>query len=184
MSLTPSNMNPLGSPAPDFKLPDTQGNNISLKAITKENGVLVVFMCNHCPFVLHIAEFLEPLHQKLAEIGIGMVAINANDAAEYPADSPEKMLAFAEQSGFSFPYLFDKTQAVARSYDAACTPDFFLYDDDLKLFYRGQLDASRPNNGVPVTGEDLLAAASALANGSEYTAEQKPSIGCNIKWKD
>ncbi|WP_428243769.1 thioredoxin family protein [Gynuella sp.] len=184
MALTPSIMAPLGSIAPDFKLPDGQGRHVSLSEAARENGLLVVFMCNHCPFVKHIAGFLEPLHQKLADMNIGMVAINANDITDYPEDAPDKMVAISEEHGFTFPYLYDESQTTARSYDAACTPDFFLYDQDLKLFYRGQLDNSRPGNGNPITGKDLLEAAEAIVGKTAYSGTQNPSVGCNIKWKE
>ena len=184
MALTPSNMAPLGTTAPDFKLPDGQGQEHTLKSIADENGILVVFICNHCPFVKHIADFLEPLKQKLAELKIGMVAISANDISDYPEDAPDKMAALSAEKGFTFPYLYDESQAVAKSYGAACTPDFFLYDQALKLFYRGQLDDSRPGNGNPITGKHLLEAANAITSHTPYTATQNPSVGCNIKWKE
>ena len=183
MALVSSTMVPLGSPASQFTLPDGLGRWFSITDVMGKDGLLVVFICNHCPFVRHLAGFLQPLHDQLTTMGIGMVAINANDVIYYPDDAPEKMVAFAQQQGFNFPYLFDETQAVARQYDAVCTPDFFLYDQALRLFYRGQLDDSRPGNHRPIDGKDLLAAAAALRQRTPYSASQIPSVGCNIKWK-
>ena len=184
MALVNSSMISLGTQAPEFRLPDGEGKVFDLGDIKGSNGLLVAFICNHCPFVKHIVGKLEALHQELLARGIGMVAINSNDVLTHPQDSPDHMLEFASGSGFTFPYLYDESQDIARSYDARCTPDFFLFDAELKLFYRGQLDASRPGNDVPVSGEDLLAAATALAEHRPFAGVQLPSIGCNIKWRD
>ncbi|HEY7883638.1 MAG TPA: thioredoxin family protein [Cellvibrionaceae bacterium] len=183
MARTPSNMLPLGTSLPAVTLPDGTGKMHSLADCTGSKGTLVMFICNHCPFVIHIAEFLKPLNHQLNALGISAVAISANDVEAYPADAPEKMLDFAAQYGLTFPYLYDESQDVARTFDAACTPDFYLFDGDNKLAYRGQLDDSRPGNDVPVTGVDLLTAAKALSDGEPLSTEQKPSLGCNIKWK-
>ncbi len=184
MVLTPSMMMPLGTVAPDFTLPDAvSGKMISLSKIKGELGTLVMFICNHCPYVVHLQSALGQLSQDYLNSGIAIVAINANDIIEYPADSPEKMTAFAQQNGFQFPYLFDETQAVAQAYQAACTPDFFLFDSELKCVYRGQFDDSRPGNDKPVTAHDLRAALQALIHHQAIDSHQQPSMGCNIKWK-
>lgn len=183
MALTPSNMVPLGTPAPDFELPDPTGKVYRLADVRGPNGLLVVFMCNHCPFVKHLKPALAEAGRRLAEKGVGMVGINSNDVTQYPDDAPEKMLEDIREFGYTFPYLYDESQAVARAYDAACTPDFYLFDKDLKLVYRGQFDDSRPGNGIPVTGADLYAAVDAMVEGRPVSPNQKPSIGCNIKWK-
>lgn len=181
MALTPSNMIELGSPAPDFELPDPKtGHNLSLSEAAGNKGLLVMFICNHCPFVKHIEAGLVQLGQDYSDSGIAIVAISSNDVVSHPDDSPEKMA----EKPYPFPYLYDETQAVAKAYDAACTPDFFLYDGSLKLVYRGQFDDSRPGNDTPVTGKDLRAAMDALLAGKPPLAEQKPSIGCNIKWRE
>lgn len=182
MALTPSNMLPLGTVAPDFSLPDGAGQIYSLPDCKKEKGILVAFICNHCPFVIHIKPQLAEMGRQLAAKGIGMVAISTNDVENFPADSPEKMLEDAQAFGYEFPYLYDESQEIAKAYDAACTPDFYLFDADLKLVYRGQFDSSRPSNDVPVTGEDIYSAVEALLAG-EMIENQLPSIGCNIKWK-
>lgn len=184
MSLTPSMMTELGTPAPQFSLPDTNGKTVSLGDFAGHEGLLVVFMCNHCPYVKHIKEGLVAFARDYATKGIAMVGINANDASTHPADSPEKMKEDAAHFGYPFPYLYDENQRVAQAYKAACTPDFFLYDRDHRLVYRGQFDASRPGNDVPVSGSDLRAAADALLAGKPVAAEQTPSVGCNIKWKE
>lgn len=176
-------MLPLGTPAPDFSLPDTTGKTVTLGDFAGKPALLVMFICNHCPFVKHIRAELAQLGRDYLPRQVAMVAINANDAATYPDDSPEKMVGEAQAAGYSFPYLFDATQAVAKAYRAACTPDFFLFDRDRRLVYRGQLDASRPGNGLPVTGKDMRAALDAVLAGQAPAAEQTPSIGCNIKWK-
>ena len=183
MARTPSTMLALGTRAPDFSLPDTEGGTVSLADLAGAPGLLVAFICNHCPFVIHIADMLAELGRTYPDRGVGVVAINSNDVANYPDDSPEKMIEECELRGYEFPYLYDETQAVAKSFDAACTPDFFLYDHDAKLAYRGQLDGSRPGSDVPVTGEDLKAAMDALIAGEAIPADQTPSLGCNIKWK-
>lgn len=184
MARTPSNMLPLQTPMPDATLPDGKGRQYHLSECTGEKGTLVMFICNHCPFVIHIADFLRPLSEKLQALGIQCVAISANDVEQYPADAPEKMVEFAKKYSLDFPYLYDQTQQVARTYDAACTPDFFLFDGNGKLAYRGQLDDSRPGNDEPVNGADLLAAAEAVSRGNQPSQDQKPSLGCNIKWKE
>lgn len=183
MARTPSNMLPLGTPMPDFSLPNGAGETFRLAECTGSNGTLVMFICNHCPFVIHIADFLKPLSDQLNALGISVIAISANDVDAYPADAPDKMLDFAAQYELAFPYLYDQTQDVARAFDAACTPDFYLFDSSSRLVYRGQLDDSRPGNSEPITGADLLAAAKALSNGEPVNGVQKPSLGCNIKWK-
>jgi len=183
MSETLSTMLELGSLAPDFSLPDTQGQNVSRDAAAGEKGLLVIFMCNHCPFVIHVRQELARLGKDYIAKGFGVVGINANDVSTHPDDSPEKMAQEADNAGYTFAYLYDQSQEVAQAYRAACTPDFFLFDQDKKLVYRGQLDSSRPGNGVPVTGEDLRGAMDALLAGEAVEARQLPSMGCNIKWK-
>ena len=183
MSLTPSNMVPLGSLAPDFALPDAKGAVFKRDDVAMSKGLLVVFMCNHCPYVKLLKEALAVLGRKLQTLDIGTVAINPNINPGYPDDAPDQMQRDVERYGYTFPYLYDQTQSVAKAYQAACTPDFFLYDDQLHLVYRGQFDASRPRNDVPVTGHDLRAAVDAVLAGCAPAAEQIPSIGCNIKWK-
>ena len=183
MARTPSTMQPLGMTAPAFSLPDGHEEIHALDGIRGNHGTLVIFMCNHCPFVVHIAEELSRLGDEFPDRGIGIVAISSNDVENYPQDSPEKMVETSEAWGLQFPYLYDETQEVAKAYDAACTPDFYLFDADDKLVYRGQLDDSRPDSGIPVDGRDLRAAMNALIAGEQLTAEQKPSLGCNIKWK-
>ncbi|SFC01566.1 Peroxiredoxin [Marinospirillum celere] len=184
MARTPSAMLPLGTPLPDANLPDPNNQYWRLSESLGSKGLLVMFICNHCPFVLHIAPFLETLYDQLDELGIKTLAINSNDIKAYPADSPEKMSEFAAEYRLPFPYLFDSSQEVAKSFSAACTPDFFLFDHRGKLSYRGQLDSSRPGNEQPVTGEDLLTAAKLLSQGIQPPeVHQKPSLGCNIKWR-
>jgi peroxiredoxin len=183
MVRTPSTMLPLGTPAPDFELPNVDGRLVPLADAAGPRGTLVMFICNHCPFVKHVADELATLGRDFMPRGIGVVAISANDVSTHPADSPEQMVREAEERGYPFPYLYDATQDVAKAYRAACTPDFFLFDAGKRLVYRGQLDASRPGNDVPVTGGDLRAAIEALLAGRPVAAEQTPSIGCNIKWK-
>jgi len=182
MSLTPSTMLPLGTPAPDFTLPDTNGTPVSL-ADFPQPALLVIFMCNHCPYVVHLREGLARLARDYAPRGVGILGINANDVENYPADSPGRMQAEVKSAGYIFPYLYDEMQAVAKAFRAACTPDFFLFDAGRKLVYRGQFDDSRPGNGQPVTGRDLRAALDALLASQPVPAIQKPSLGCNIKWK-
>jgi peroxiredoxin len=184
MAATPSNMVPLGAPAPDFTLPDTvSGRNVSLAGLRSDKATVIMFICNHCPFVKHVQHELAQLGRDYQPQGVAFAAINSNDVASYPADAPDKMKALAETLGFTFPYLYDETQEVARAYQAACTPDIYIYDGDLKLAYRGQLDDSRPGNGVPVTGRDVRRALDALLAGQPVDPNQRPSIGCNIKWK-
>lgn len=178
-----STMLPLGTPAPDFRLPDPGGKVVSLADFKRAPVLLVVFMCNHCPYVKHLREGLARLARDYQPRGVAVVGINANDAASYPADSPAKMGEETAAAGYTFPYLYDETQAVAKAYRAACTPDFYLFDQDQRLAYRGQFDDSRPGNGLPVTGKDLRAALDALLAGRPVPSNQKPSIGCNIKWK-
>lgn len=183
MVRTPSTMLPLGTTAPDFSLPNVDGRVLSLEDVAGPRGTVVMFICNHCPFVKHVADQLAQLGRDYASFGIGFAAISSNDVTTHPADSPEQMIHEAEARGYPFPYLYDDTQEVAHAYRAACTPDFFAFDAERQLAYRGQLDASRPGNGVPVTGTDLRAALDALVAGSTPSTEQRPSLGCNIKWK-
>ena len=183
MAAVTSIMLPLGTEAPAFQLPDTQGKTISISDFRDAPALLVVFMCNHCPYVKHIRESLVELVKEYQAKGVAVVAINANDVDAYPDDSPELMARDAETYGYTFPYLYDQTQQVARAYKAACTPDFFLFDRDRRLVYRGQIDSSRPGNDKPLSGEDLRAALEAVLAGGQISAQQKPSMGCNIKWK-
>lgn len=183
MSLTPSNMIPLGTVAPDFRLPDAAGRINTRNDVVRVNGLLVVFMCNHCPYVVLLKHALAELGNKLQDLKIGMVGINANDIANYPADAPDKMLQDIARYDYPFPYLYDESQETAKAYHAACTPDFYLFDGDQSLVYRGQFDDARPGNNVAVTGKDLYAAVDALVEGRPVSKEQKPSMGCNIKWK-
>ena len=183
MVRTPSTMLPLGTVAPDFKLPNIDGRLVDLAQVAGPKGTLVMFICNHCPFVKHVADQLAALGRDAMSRGIGVVAISSNDVSAHPADSPEQMVHEAEDRGYAFPYLYDESQSVAQAYHAACTPDFFLFDGAKKLVYRGQLDASRPGNDVPVTGVDLRAAIDAVLAGKPVAGEQRPSLGCNIKWK-
>jgi peroxiredoxin len=182
MARTPSTMWPLGTTAPDFSLMNVDGQMVSLSDFAGAPALLVMFICNHCPFVKHVADQLAALGRDYTAQGVGIVAINSNDVSKHPADSPEQMVAEAEERGYVFPYLYDETQEVAKAYRAACTPDFFLFDADKKLVYRGQLDSSRPDSGIPVTGEDLRAALDAVLAGKPVAAEQRASLGCNIKW--
>ncbi len=184
MAATPSTMMPLGTVAPDFTLPDTvSGRSLSLAEIRSELATLVMFICNHCPYVKHINDELVRLANDYLRKGIAFVAISSNDAEAYPADAPERMKELAAELGYPFPYLHDESQQVARAYGAACTPDFFLFDGDLRCVYRGQLDDSRPGNGLPVSGRDIRNALDALVEGRPVDEQQRPSIGCNIKWK-
>ncbi|SDE92835.1 thioredoxin family protein [Ulvibacter litoralis] len=184
MSLTPSNMLPLGTKAPDFTLIDTVTNNpVSLTQIKGDKGTVVMFICNHCPFVKHVNEEIVRISNDYRVPGFGFVAISSNDVEKYPQDGPKEMWDTARKEDYSFPYLYDETQEVAKAYDAACTPDFYLFDADLKLVYRGQLDNSRPGNGIPVNGRDLREALDNILNNNAQRKDQKPSIGCNIKWK-
>jgi peroxiredoxin len=183
MTLTSSLMSGLGTEAPNFRLPDTSGNEVSLSDFDASKGLLVIFMCNHCPYVKHIRKAIADFARRNAPRGLAVVGINSNDATTHPADSPEKMLEEVKNVGYTFPYLHDEGQDVAKAYGAVCTPDFFLYDENRKLVYRGQFDDSRPGSDVEVTGNDIQAAVDALLEGSEISEEQKPSVGCNIKWK-
>lgn len=183
MARTPSTMRELGTPLPTFQLPDTVSNSTRSSSDWAGQIVVVAFICNHCPFVVHLKSDLAAFGRYCAERNVVMVAISSNDVATYPADAPHLMKADAEDFGYVFPYLYDESQAVARAFDAACTPDFFVFDRDGKLAYRGQFDDSRPNSGVPVTGQDLKNAVDALLAGERPASVQKPSIGCNIKWK-
>ncbi|MSR60702.1 MAG: thioredoxin family protein [Planctomycetaceae bacterium] len=183
MALTPSTMLPLGTKAPTFSLPDTGGKTIALDDFKGAPALLVMFICNHCPFVKHVRSGLAQLAQDYQPRQVAVVGISSNDATAFPDDSPDKMALEAKDAGYTFPYLYDESQAIAKAYQAACTPDFFLFDRSQKLIYRGQLDDSRPSNGIPVTGRDLRAALDAILAGNSVSAEQKPSIGCNIKWK-
>ena len=178
-----STMLPLGTKAPDFRLPDTSGKTVSLSDFNRAPALLVVFMCNHCPYVKHIRSGLAQLARDYQTRGVAVVGISSNDVANYPADSPAKMAEEAKAAGYTFPYLYDESQAVAKAYRAACTPDIFLFDQDQRLAYRGQMDDSRPGNGISVTGKDLRAALDAILAGKPVSPVQKPSIGCNIKWK-
>ena len=183
MTLTPSIMAELGTTIPDFELPDTQGNTVRKTYFSDAPGLLVVFMCNHCPYVKHIREALASFGREYQSKGLGIVGINSNDATTHPQDSFENMILERERFGYTFPYLHDESQSVARAFGAVCTPDIFLYDGDGRLFYRGQFDDSRPGNKVAVTGKDLRAVVDALLEGSDPPTDQKASVGCSIKWK-
>jgi peroxiredoxin len=184
MARTESTMLTLGTVAPDFALTDVvTGKTVRRDDFKGSSALLVLFICAHCPFVKHVEKDLAQFGKDYTRTPLAIVAISSNDAEAYPADNPAGLKQQAETWGFSFPYLFDETQAVAKAYDAACTPDIFLFDKDWKLAYRGQFDASRPGNGIPVTGADLRAAVDAVLAGKQATEDQKPSIGCNIKWK-
>lgn len=177
-------MLPLGTKAPDFELWDSVSNSIkTLNKLKGTQGTLILFICNHCPFVIHINEALVSIANNLLSKGIGVIAISSNDVEKYPQDGPEQMQLHAKNTNYPFPYLYDETQSVAKAYDAACTPDFFLFDSSLNLQYRGQLDDSRPGNGLPVDGADLLHAVKCMVENKANNKPQKPSIGCNIKWK-
>lgn len=184
MARTASTMLDLGTKAPDFQLPDTvSGETISLADFADKKALLVMFICRHCPFVKHIQDELARLGQDYISQGLGIVAISANDVANHPDDAPDKLKEMAQALGFNFPFCYDETQETAKAYTAACTPDFFLFDKDYKLVYRGQLDESRPGNDLPVNGKDLRAAIETVLGGREVDTNQKPSLGCNIKWK-
>jgi len=184
MARTESAMIELGTAAPEFFLEDVvSGRRVGLRQASGERGLAVMFICRHCPFVKHVERELVALGNEYLAKGVGVAAISSNDADKYPDDAPEALKRQAEELGFDFPYLYDETQEVARAYDATCTPDFFLFDQDLKLVYRGQLDDSRPGNAIPVTGKDLRQALDALLAGAPIPPEQRPSLGCNIKWK-
>ncbi|WP_166241856.1 redoxin domain-containing protein [Paenibacillus turpanensis] len=174
----------LGTKAPDFSLPNVvSGTTVSLQDIKSDRATLVMFICNHCPFVKHVMDELVQLGRDYIPKGVSVIAISSNDAEQYPDDSPEEMKKLAQEKSFPFPYLYDETQQVAKAFDAACTPDFYILDGSLSIVYRGQLDDSRPGNDVPVTGKDIRTALDALLSGSPVSQEQRPSLGCNIKWK-
>ncbi|MGE5681846.1 MAG: thioredoxin family protein [Bacillota bacterium] len=184
MSATPSTMLPLGTKAPSFILPDTvTGKDIALEELKSDKATVIMFICNHCPYVKHILPVLVDLTKEYASKGISFIAISSNDVENYPEDSPEKMKELAKQFNFSFPYLYDQSQEAARNYQAACTPDFYIFDKDVQLIYRGQFDGSRPGNNIQVTGHDIKLALDQHLAGKEVFKEQIPSIGCNIKWK-
>ena len=184
MARTPSTMVALGTKAPDFVLPDTaSGKDLFLKDIKGERATMIMFICNHCPFVKHVNAELVRLANDYKNKRIGFVAISSNDVINHPDDAPGIMTQVAKQLKYPFPYLYDESQETAKAYDAACTPDFFIYDKDLHLVYRGQLDDSRPGNGIQVTGKDIRQALDCLINNEPLAQEQRPSIGCNIKWK-
>jgi peroxiredoxin len=184
MAETPSNMPPLGMKAPDFTLPDTvSGKMLSLSELSSKKATVIMFICNHCPYVKYINSKLVEIASEFQKYGVSFVAINSNDIKNYPEDSPENMKIAAENLGYSFPYLFDESQEVAKAYKAACTPDFYVFDRNMLLAYRGQFDASRPGSSIPVTGKDLRNALTAILEGMPIQGTQHPSIGCNIKWK-
>jgi peroxiredoxin len=178
-----STMLPLGTKAPDFRLPDTLGKEVSLSDFRNASALLVVFMCNHCPYVKHIRSGLAQLAKDFVSHGVAMVGISSNDAVNYPADGPARMAEEAKSAGYIFPYLYDESQETAKAYRAACTPDFYIFDQEHRLVYRGQFDDSRPGNGLPVTGKDVRAALESVMAGGAPLEKQKPSIGCNLKWK-
>jgi len=183
MAATPSTMPPLGMDAPDFTLPDANSKQYSLCDFDGSEGLLVAFICSHCPYVVHIRKEFGAFAREYQERGLAVVAIASNDLVQYPQDGPEGMAKESEEGGYTFPYLLDEAQEVAKAYLAACTPDFFLFDGDRKLVYRGQFDGSRPGNALPVTGEDMRAAVDAVLDGTAVSEVQRSSIGCNIKWK-
>ncbi len=183
MALTPSTMLPLGTQALNFRLPDTEGKVVALDDFRDAPALLVVFLCNHCPYVKHIRQELARLAKDYQRRGVAVVGINSNDAAGYPDDRPEMMVKEKAEIGYTFPYLYDESQEVAKAYQAACTPDFYVFDRERKLVYRGQMDGSRPGNTIPVTGQDLRSALDAVLAGRPVSPEQRPSLGCNIKWK-
>jgi len=184
MSRTPSNMLPLGTIAPKFELFDTKSQNIvSLEELIGEKATVIFFICNHCPFVIHVNDELVNIANDFESKGISFIAISSNDIENYPQDAPDLMKKVAQECNYPFPYLYDEKQETAKSYDAACTPDTYVFDQDLKLVYRGQIDDSRPGNGIPVTGYDLRISLNNLLEGKMISKDQKPSIGCNIKWK-
>lgn len=183
MVRTASTMLPLGTEAPDFALINVDGREVRRDDFRGAPALLVIFLCNHCPYVIHVADALAQLTAEYQSRGVAIVGINANDSSVYPADSPEQMVHEAEKRGYVFPYLYDETQEVARAYRAACTPDFFLFDGQMKLVYRGQMDDSRPGSETPVTGKDLRSALDAILSGKSVPEPQKASLGCNIKWR-
>jgi len=184
MALTPSTMLPLGTLAPDFELPDTiSGKHLSLQELKSDVATVIMFICNHCPYVKHVQHELAKLAQDYQAKKVSFIAINSNDVTNHPDDAPDKMREMAEKLGYTFPYLFDESQKVAKAYQAACTPDFYVFDKHLCCRYRGQLDESRPGNGIPVTGKDIRTALDHLITDTPIDPQQKPSMGCNIKWK-
>jgi peroxiredoxin len=183
MAVTPSTMLPLGTSAPDFRLPDTDGKIVGLADFQDAPALLVIFLCNHCPYVKHVRHELAKLAREYQEKGVAVVGINANDAVAYPDDRPEMMAKEKAEIGYTFPYLYDETQDVAKAYRAACTPDFYVFDRQRRLVYRGQMDGSRPGNNVSVTGQDLRTVLDAVLAGQSVSQDQRPSMGCNIKWK-
>ncbi len=184
MALTPSNMLELETVAPEFELLDTiSDKKLKLENLKGAKATVIMFICNHCPFVIHLDGALVKFANDYLEQGVSVIAISSNDVAKYKADSPDKMKKKAENLGYRFPYLYDEAQEVAKAYDAACTPDFYVFDKDMKLAYRGQFDDSRPGNFTAATGKDIRAALDAVITGSKVNANQKPSMGCNIKWK-
>ncbi len=183
MALTASTMLPIGTVAPSFRLPDPTSKLVAMEDFKDSQALLVIFMCNHCPYVQHVRPVLAQMAREFQTRGVAVIGINSNDAQRYPQDSPEHMAEEVKRSEYSFPYLYDETQEVARAYHAACTPDFFLFDKQRKLVYRGQMDDSRPGNDIPVTGKDLRAAVDAVLAGKPVSWQQKPSMGCNLKWK-
>ncbi|MGK7915984.1 MAG: thioredoxin family protein [Prochloraceae cyanobacterium] len=184
MALTPSTMLPLGTKAPNFQLPDVvSGQTISLETFATSKALLVMFICQHCPFVKHVKRELAQIGKDYGDQPLAIVAISANDVANYPGDSPDNLKAMALELDFKFPLCYDESQETAKAYTAACTPDFFLFDSDRKLVYRGQLDESRPSNDIPVTGKDLRSAIDVVLAGQKVNSDQRPSVGCNIKWK-
>jgi peroxiredoxin len=184
MVKTASTMLPLGTPAPHFKLPNpVTGSELAIEELQDAPALLVIFMCNHCPFVIHLRSALASFAKEYQPRGLAIVGISSNDVGEYPQDGPDAMRAEHQAAGYTFPYLYDETQEVAKAYGAACTPDFFLFDRDRKLVYRGQFDDSRPKSDIPVTGADLRAACDAVLAGQAVPDDQSPSIGCNIKWR-
>ena len=183
MVKTASTMWPLGTKAPDFSLVNVDGTTVSLSDFADAKATLVMFICNHCPFVIHIAEQLAVLGNDYLPQEVAIIAISSNDVSNHPEDSPEQMIHEVEQRGYAFPYLYDEDQDVAKAYKAACTPDIFLFDSNQSLVYRGQIDGSRPGNDIPVTGEDIRQALDTILAGGELSGDQTPSIGCNIKWK-
>ncbi|MBN2411158.1 thioredoxin family protein [candidate division KSB1 bacterium] len=185
MANTPSNMLPLGTLAPSFTLPDTiSGKNMSLDELKADNATVIMFLCNHCPFVKHVNPQLVALANDYLTKGISFIAISSNDITKYPDDAPDKMKQVGKNMRYPFPYLYDESQDVARAYDAACTPDLYIFDGEMKLVYRGQLDDSRPGNNIPVTGKDVREALDNILNNRPVNPDQKPSLGCNIKWKE
>ncbi len=183
MVKTPSTMAPLGMPTPEFSLINVDDRTVSLSDFEGAPALLVMFICNHCPYVKHVADELAQLGAEYHARSVAIVAINSNDVSSYPADSPEQMVVEAEERGYVFPYLYDETQEVAKSYGAACTPDYYVFDGQQKLYYRGQLDPSRPDSDIPTTGADLRGALDAVLDGQPHPGNQQPSLGCNIKWK-